>query len=102
GLTRHQLERGLAVRRLEDLVALGGEAHAQELADGRLIVDHQHLDRGGAHAAVSSGLASAATGSRMGNTAPPRPVRVAAVMVPGIASMNPREIASPSPVPART
>ena len=42
------------------------------------------------------------TGSVIVNTAPGRSVRFAAVIVPPMASTKPREIASPSPVPART
>ena len=53
GFSLEQLQRGLAVRRLEDLVALRAQSHAQQLADRRLVVDHQNLERGGAHAAVS-------------------------------------------------
>ena len=54
GLLRQQLERDLAVGRFEDLVALRAQPHAQQLADRRLVVDDQDLDRRGAHAAVSS------------------------------------------------
>ena len=57
GLVLEQLQRGLAVGRVENVVALGGEPHAQQLADRRLVVDDQDLERCGAHAAVSSCLA---------------------------------------------
>src|SRR5262249_30179457 len=102
GLLREQRQRGLAVRRIEDLVTLRAQPHAQQLADRRLVVDHQHLDWSGAHAAVSSTLTSAGAGRRIENTAPRRSTRLAASIVPCIASTKPREIASPSPVPART
>ena len=65
--------------RVENLVALRGKAHAQQLADRRLVVDDQDLQRRGAHAAVSSFFAAAGIGSRMVNTAPLRSVRFAAV-----------------------
>src|SRR5262249_45965422 len=97
-----QLERDLAARGIEDVVALGGEDEAQELADARLVVAHQHLERGCAAAAVSSLGAAAGLGNRAVNTAPLRSARLAAAMVPCSASTKPREIASPRPVPART
>ena len=53
GFFAEQFERGLAVGRFEDLIALRGEPHAQQLADRRLVVDHEHAERGGAHAAAS-------------------------------------------------
>ena len=102
GFLRQQLERRLAVRRLQDFVALRAQAHAQQLADGRLVIDHQNLERSRAHAAVSSCLVAGGTGSLIVNTAPGRSVRFAAVIVPCMASTKPREIARPSPVPART
>ena len=102
GLLLEQLERGLAVGRFEDFIALRAQAHAQQLADRRLVVDDQDPERGGAHAAVSSRSAFAGIGSLIVNTAPVRSVRLAAVIVPCMASTKPREIARPSPVPART
>ena len=48
-----QFERRLAVGRFQHLIALGGQAHAQQLADRRLVIDHQHAERSGAHAAAS-------------------------------------------------
>src|SRR5258705_4356215 len=51
GRLSEEFERRLAVRRLEDVIALGGKTHPQKLADGRLIVDHQNLERRGVHAA---------------------------------------------------
>ncbi len=101
-LARRELERRLAVRRLEDLVALRAQPHPQQLADRRLVIDDQDAEWGGAHAALSTFLTAAGTGSVIVNTAPDRSVRFAAVMVPCMASTKPREIASPSPVPART
>ena len=102
GILRQQLERGLAVRRLQDVVALRAQAHAQQFADGRLVIDHENLERGRAHAAVSSCLVAGGTGNLIVKTAPGRSGRFAAVIVPCMASTKPREIARPSPVPART
>ena len=59
GFSAEQLERRLAVRRLEHLIALAAKPDAQQLADRRLVVDHQHLERRRGHAAVSSRSASA-------------------------------------------
>src|SRR5262249_25337449 len=98
---RHKLERRLSVRRLEHLIALRAEPHTQELADRRLVVDYQDPQRRRVHAALSSFWPAAGTGSEIVNAAPARSVRFAAVTVPCIASTKPREIASPSPVPAR-
>ena len=92
----------LPLWRFEDFVALAGQAHAQQFADRRLVVDHQDPERGGAHAAVSNWLGCAGIGSLMVNAAPVRSVRLVAVIVPFMASTKPREIASPRPVPART
>ena len=102
GLPGEQLERRLAVRRIQHLVALGGEPHAQELADGRLVVDDQDLQGARAHAAASANSADCVTGRVIVNAAPLRSVRFAAVIVPCMTSTKPREIESPSPVPART
>src|SRR5262249_9118518 len=101
-LLLQELQRGLAVRRFQHLIALRGEAHAQQLANRGLVVDHQDLERGRAHAAVSSCLACGGIGSLTENTAPGRAVRFAALMLPCIASTKPREMARPNPVPART
>ena len=97
-----ELERSLAVGGFDDLVALRGQPHAQQFANRRLVVDDQHAERGGAHAAASRRCRSRGIGSLIVNIAPLRSVRFAATMVPCIASTKPREIASPSPVPART
>src|SRR5712672_4224029 len=102
GLAGGELERGLAVGGLEDLIALRAQAHPQQLADRRLVIHHQDAERGGAHAALSTFLTVTGTGSTIVNTAPGRSERFAAVMVPRMASTKPREIARPSPVPART
>src|ERR1700681_3700934 len=102
GLLGQQFERSLAVGGFQNFVALGAEPHPQQLADRRLIVDDQDLDRRGVHAAVSSAADAAGIGSLMVSTAPLRSVRFAAEIVPCIASTKPREIASPSPVPGRT
>src|SRR5258707_672587 len=101
-LLRQQLQGRLAVGSLQNFIALGGQPHAQELADRSLIIDNQNLGRSSIHAAVSSRWDGAGTGSLIVNTAPVRSVRFAAEIVPCMASMKPREIARPRPVPART
>src|SRR5712675_1804105 len=95
-------ERALAVRGFEHVVALRAQPHPQQFSDRRLVVDDQNLDWSGGHAAVSSASRAAGIGSRMVNTAPLRSVRLAAEIMPCIASTKPREMASPRPVPART
>ena len=70
GLLGEQFERDLAVRRFEHLVALGAKPHAQQLADGRLVVDDQNLQGSGAHAAVTRFRSAAGTGRLIVNTAP--------------------------------
>ena len=102
GLLREVLERRLAARSIEHLVSLRAKPHAEELADGRLVIDHEDTDGWSAHAASSNVSASVVTGRVMVNTAPGRSDRFPAAMVPPMASMKPREIARPSPVPART
>src|SRR3954454_13519311 len=97
-----ELKRSLASGRLENLIALGRKAHFQKLADGRLVIDDQNLRWRGGHAAVSNFCISAGMGSLIVNTARVRSVRFPAMIVPCIASTKPREIANPSPVPART
>ena len=97
-----QIERRLAVRRLDDLITLRGEAHAQQLADRWLVIDHQYADRSGTHAAASNFCRPRGIGRLMVKAAPLRSVRLAAAMVPCMASTKPREMASPRPVPART
>ena len=84
------------------LAALRAQAHPQQLADRRLVIDHENPERRGVHAAVSSRSVSAGIGSLIVKTAPRRSVRLPAAMVPCMASTKPREMASPSPVPART
>ena len=85
-----QLERGLAVRRFEDLIAVRAQAHAQQFADRRLVIDDQDTERGGAHAAASRRCNWSGIGSVMVNTAPLRSGRLAAVIVPCMASTKPR------------
>ena len=101
-ILRQQFQRDLAVGGFQDLVALGAQAHPQQLADRRLVVDDQDLDRRGVHAAVSSASDAAGIGRRMVRMAPLRSLRLVAAIVPCIASTKPREIASPRPVPGRT
>jgi hypothetical protein len=62
-MLRQQLQRHLAVRRFQNLIALRAQPHPQQFADRRLVIDDQDLDRRGAHAAVSSLLAAAGIGS---------------------------------------
>src|SRR3954447_2034956 len=102
GVLGQQFDTDFAVWSLQDLVSLRSQTHSQQSAYRRLIVDHQDLDRRYAHAAVSSASDRAGIGKRIVNTAPLRSLRFAAEMVPCMASTNPREIARPSPVPART
>src|SRR4029077_8830200 len=97
-----QIECRLAVRRLDDLIALRGEAHAQQFADWWLVIDDQYADRSGAHAAASNFCRSRGIGRLMVKAAPLRSVRLAAAIVPCMASTKPREMARPRPVPART
>ena len=67
----------LPVGRLENLIALRGQAHSQELTNGRLVIDDQNLRRRGGHAAVSNFCGSVGIGSLIVNTAPVRSVRFA-------------------------
>ena len=96
----HQLERRLGIWRVDGLVALRAQSHAQQFADWRLVVDDQHSEGRSGHAAVSRCSAGLGTGSVTVKTAPGRSERLPATMVPPMASTKPREIASPSPVPA--
>src|SRR5262245_21770724 len=72
---RQKLERLSAVRRIQYIVSLRGQPHAQELADGRLIVDDQDLQGARAHATARAKSADCPIGSVMVNTAPDRSVR---------------------------
>ena len=102
GLGVELLQGSARAGRLQHLVTLRIEAHAQKLADGGLVVDHEQAERCCVHAAVSSCRAAGASGRVMVKTAPLRSERLPATMRPCIASMNPRETARPRPVPART
>jgi hypothetical protein len=84
-----------------DLVAVRRKPHAQQFTNRRFVIDNENPQRCGAHAAASSRCGSLAIGSLMVKTAPRRSERLAATMVPFIASTKPREIARPSPVPGR-
>ena len=104
-LLPHRIQRRLAGRGLDHHVALAAKTGAQEAQDRRFVIDHEDAERAGA-CGHSNGLFQPArrrpdTGSVMVNTAPERSVRLVAVMVPCIASTKPRQIARPSPVPAR-
>ena len=99
---RQQVDRAPARRGLQDAVALGPEAGAQQAADRRLVVDHEQGDAARAHSdAFSCCGVTVASGKVMVNTAPEPSARLAASIVPPSASTKPRQIASPSPVPAR-
>src|SRR5215469_5080850 len=84
-----------------DLIAVCRKPDAQQLTNWRLVVDDKNPEGRGAHAAASSRSGSLAIGNLMVKTAPRRSDRLAARMVPFIASTKPREIARPSPVPGR-
>jgi hypothetical protein len=101
-LSRQQIKGCFAVRCFQDFIALRAQSHSQQLANGRLVIDHQDFEWSSVHAAVSSCSVWGGIGSLIANTAPERSVRFAAVMVPCMASTKPREIARPRPVPART
>src|SRR4051794_19558234 len=101
-ILRQQFERVPAIGSLEHVVALRAQPQPQQFADRRLVVNDQDSYWRGVHAAVSSACVPAGIGSRMVNTAPLRSARLAAKIVPCMASTKPREIASPRPVPART
>jgi hypothetical protein len=62
-ILRQQLQRGLAVRRLQNFIALRTLSHPQQFTDRRFVVDNQDLDRRRTHAAVSSGRAAAGIGN---------------------------------------
>src|SRR5262249_52860071 len=97
-----QIKGRLAVRCFQDFITLRAQSHSQQLADRWLVIDDEDFKRGSAHAAVSNCSPAGGIGSLIANTAPLRSLRFAALIVPCMASMKPREIASPSPVPART
>ena len=100
----HGIQRLLAILRLKHHVALAAKAGAQKAQYRRLIIDNEHPEWASAFGhrmASSSRPVLTGTGSMMVNTAPVRSVRLAAVMVPCNASMKPRQMASPRPVPAR-
>src|SRR5262245_12767185 len=101
-LLLQQLKRDAPIWRFKDIIAVRAQAHPKQLANGRLIVNDKDLGRGSVHPAVSNRPGFVGIGSVMVNTAPLRSVRFAAVTVPCMASMKPREMARPSPVPART
>src|ERR1700681_170076 len=102
GILGQQFERASAVGGFQDFVALRAQSHPQQFTDRRLIVDDEDLDRSCTHAAVSSAADAAGIVNWMVSTAPLRSLRLAAAIVPCIASTKPREIARPSPVPGRT
>src|SRR5690606_34560887 len=101
-LLAQKFEPHLAVGCIENVVVLRGEPCSQEFADRRVIIDYKNLEGLGSHAAVSTCPAPDGTGSLIVNTAPFLSSRFAATMVPFIASMKPRAMARPNPVPART
>src|SRR5579872_5245155 len=85
------------------LKSLGRQARAQKTANGGFVIDHKNVLQCGAgiHATFSrSTVSPAGTGKLMVKMAPLRSVRLPATIEPPIASTNPRQIASPRPVPA--
>src|SRR5437879_2134220 len=96
-----KLQGNLAIGSFNDVITLCAQTHPQQFADRWLIVDHHYLERCGVHAAVSNILTPMGIGNLIDIAAPLRSVRFAAEIVPCMASMNPREIARPRPVPAR-
>src|ERR1700719_2349788 len=84
-------------------IPLAFQARAQKANDRRLVVDDENAQRSRArrHGSVPGGVAAADAGSVVVKTAPFRAARFAAVILPPMASTKPRQIASPSPVPAR-
>src|SRR5262249_8338211 len=101
----HRLQSRIAILDLDDLVALGRQAGAKETPDRRLVVYHQHAQRGTRGHQSPTVLITAAscrgTGSVTVKTAPGRSSRLPASMRPPIASTKPRQMASPRPVLAR-
>ena len=77
--------RGQAILCLDDVIALGRKARAQEPPDGRLVVDNENALRTNRHPARSRGC-SAGTGKVMLIRAPRLSLRLPARIVPPIAS----------------
>src|SRR5438876_1239389 len=73
-----------------------------DVENRRLVVNDKDAERRRAHAAASRRSGSLATGSLIVKIAPWRSERLVAIMDPFMASIKPREMASPSPVPGRT
>ena len=86
-----EIQRRLAAIGLLDAIGLRRQGGAQETPDRRFVVHDQDAQRG--HALES------ANGTVTVKTAPPS-ARLAAVTVPPIASMKPRAMERPRPVPA--
>src|ERR1700730_2462640 len=101
-LLAQKIESHLSIRSFDDLIPMRRKPHTQQFTNGRLIVDDKDAERRRAHAAVSSRSGSPATRRPVVNMAPRPSGRFAAMMVPFMASIKPREMASPSPVPGRT
>ena len=97
-----QLQRSLAIGCVDNLIAMRGQSHPQQLSDWRLVVDDEDSDGRRGHSAAPSCWAVSDTGREIVKMAPLRSERFAATIVPCRASTNPREIAKPSPVPALT
>src|SRR6202012_3843015 len=89
-----RFQRDLAVGGFQDFVTLRAQSHPKQFTDRGFVVDDQDLDRCSTHAAVSTSLEnamlSAGIGSRMVSTALLRSARLAAEIVPCIASTKPR------------
>ena len=87
-----------------DDIALALQARLQKAKNWRFIIDDKNPKRTRCwrhgRASVAS-LFLTGIGSLMVKTAPDRSIRLAAVIEPPMASTKPRQIARPSPVPAR-
>src|SRR5689334_25246206 len=102
-MVRHS-HRGFAIMSVDYMIPLRLKARTQQPANGLLVVHYQYreLFRSGVHyeASVIAG-AGLAAGRTMVKTAPLPSVRLPAEIVPPITSTKPRQMARPSPVPAR-
>src|SRR3984893_17797088 len=103
GASANHVERGARIARGRDEIALAFQARAKKANDRRLIVDDENaqLSCPRRHGSVPGGGAVPDAGRVIVRTAPSRAARFAAVSLPPMASTKPRQIARPSPVPAR-
>src|SRR5664279_3827913 len=102
GVSFDHVERGAGVRCVLDDIALALQARPQKAKDCRLVIDDENAKQTPGHdetSPVNHGVTG--TGSLMVKTAPGWSIRLAAVIEPPMDSTKPRQMASPSPVPAR-